>query len=118
MPYEFAPGLTVTIVPPAIPSMLTSPPSSSVSAVPLIGPQGPPGVTGPAGVSVNAGFLHTQISASQYWPVTHNLGFYPAGFHIKDSTGDIIEPASITYLNVNSLIIDVGRSMSGTAQVS
>jgi hypothetical protein len=37
--------------------------------------QGPPG---PAGVSSNASFSHTQSAASDTWTVNHNLGFRPA----------------------------------------
>lgn len=118
MPYEFAPGLVVEVKPPFIPSVVMAPPSSLVDVVPVIGPQGPQGSPGPAGTSVNAGYHHVQAVASRTWHVTHQLGFHPAGFLVKDSVGDIIEVATVTYIDHDNLDIDVGFETSGTAKMS
>lgn len=123
MPLEFASGLTVRVVPPTVPVIRVSPPDSTVVVFPVAGPQGPPGLTGPQGAPGTPGggaqsYSHAQITADELWEISHGLGYRPAGILAKDSIGDIVEPADITYPDLDTIQLLFGRLISGTAEVS
>jgi hypothetical protein len=122
MPLEFASGLTVEVVPPAIPVITVAPPSPEVlRVVPVLGLPGVPGEQGPPGPqgTSGGGYRHDQLSADEVWVVPHHLGYYPAGFTAKDSSGSIIEPGDITHDSVDvSRLFFIGRAVSGVVDVS
>jgi hypothetical protein len=122
MPLEFATGLTVQVLPPAIPIITIAPPAPSATrVVPVLGVPGSPGVQGPPGPAgpPGGGYRHVQDTSSEVWTIPHGLGYYPAGFTAKDSSGSIIEPGDITHDSVNvSRLHFVGRAVSGVVDVS
>lgn len=113
MPLDFATGMTVRIVPPVVPSILMSPPNSTVTVVPAVGPQGPPGPSGGPG---GGNHRHDQIIAAAVWTITHNLGRYPSGIslHSADLSVNYAE-FIVQHLSVNSLRVSMDTPTAGTA---
>lgn len=65
-----------------------------------------------------ASYHHVQLAASDTWTIVHGLGFRPAGIVIKDSAGDRVIPGDVDYPDPDTVLVTVGRAMSGTAEVS
>lgn len=106
-------GLTVEVAPPVVPTVTAALPATTIVVVPVAGPPGAPGA------SANAGYSHTQLTADEVWHVPHGLGFYPAGIVVRDSVGDICEPADIVYVDLDHTdLLFTGRAMSGTVKLS
>lgn len=62
-------------------------------------------------------FRWVQPSASQVWTIAHNLGFYPAGVRVEDSTGtDTV--GEVTYPDINTVRVDFNSPVSGVAYLS
>jgi hypothetical protein len=82
--------------------------------------QGPSGPPGPSGGDVEGSgdlnYLHTQMSASTSWSVTHNLGKYPS-VTVVDSAGDVCE-GDIDYLSVNTLTLTFSAAFAGVAYLN
>jgi len=72
--------------------------------------------TGAGGGGVGT-YLHTQSSPSTTWNVTHNLNDTRPVLEIYDNDGVAIEPVSITITDANSLVIEFGSEVAGTARV-
>lgn len=69
-------------------------------------------------ISEKSSYTHTQVTASNIWVITHNLGFNPAGIVVLDTAN---EPwfGDVTYINNNSLQINFNNaSFSGKAYLS
>lgn len=69
------------------------------------GTQGPPGPPGPSGDD----YVYEQVLPDDEWTVTHNLGRYPAGIQVIDSTHQLVE-TEIIHDSVNQF-----RSLSDGA---
>jgi hypothetical protein len=78
-----------------------------------------PPTTDPNGPSPvrNASFHWEQVNPVSIWTIPHNLGFYP-NLRIKDTAGADWYGWSVTDVSVNSLTVDLGVSMAGTAELS
>ena len=60
-------------------------------------------------------YTHIQSSPAADWYVEHNLGYYAAGFVVKDSGGNEWEP-EVEYIDTNNLILRFGISaFTGTS---
>lgn len=62
-------------------------------------------------------FHFEQVVASSLWVIHHNLGFRP-NVRVADSAGASWYGWTITDADVNSLTLDLGVSMAGTAELS
>lgn len=92
------------------------------------GPQGPQGITGPIGPQGEPGentvsyYRHVQGVPSSVWEVNHNLGYYPGGIVVRDSSGGLHE-GLVEYLDINNITISffvagLPASFSGEADIS
>lgn len=63
-------------------------------------------------------YHHEQGPASSLWTIHHNLGFRPGGVRVKDTAGADWYGWAITDVNLNTLTLDLGVSMAGTAELS
>jgi hypothetical protein len=77
---------------------------------PTTDPNGPTPVRDP-------GFHFEQVTPLSVWTIVHNLGFRP-NLRIKDTAGADWYGWSVTDVDVNSLTVDLGVSMAGTAELS
>lgn len=78
------------------------------------GPQGVSGLTGPPGTSP---YIHTQSTPASTWIITHNLGYYPSGVSVIDSSLDRVYP-SIAYSSVNVVTLLFANPNSGLAFIN
>lgn len=62
-------------------------------------------------------FHHDQTAASPVWTIPHNLGFRP-NVRVKDTAGADWYGWTITDVSLNTLTLDLGVSMAGTAELS
>lgn len=64
-----------------------------------------------------AGYRHDQLTPTQIWTVTHNLGYRPGGVAVFDSGGThlLVDPV---HVSDNQLTIDLGAATSGAAYIS
>lgn len=105
---EMSPPLTVTVEQGDVPPIpVTIPPIPLVVEIEKPGPAGPSAyeiaveegfvgtpsqwlesLRGPQGISDD--YVFEQTSPSATWVVTHNLGRYPTGFTVIDSTGQVV----------------------------
>lgn len=76
----------------------------------LVGPQGP------AGVSGNGSYHHTQVSSSTMWEITHNLGFFPNVTTQDESGYDIV--GAISYIDEDTLQVVFSSAVAGDAYLS
>lgn len=74
------------------------------------GPQGPPGIDS------DAAYVFTQDVPSDTWNVVHNLGFFP-NVMVVDTIMREFE-GEVTQIDVNSLTIEFGYSVTGQAYLS
>lgn len=56
-------------------------------------------------------YVHTQMSASETWEITHNLGKYPA-VSIVDSSGNLVV-GEVSYKDKNNLTLTFSSAFSG-----
>jgi hypothetical protein len=91
---------------------IVSPDGVATVEIGIVGPQGPPGLSGAAAAS----YVHNQAVPSASWTITHNLGFFP-NVTVQDSTGRTVE-GDITYTNSNSLVLTFSGAFSGVAYLS
>lgn len=62
-------------------------------------------------------YVHSQAVGASSWNIAHNMGFYP-NILVKDTGGSIVY-GSITYSDLNNVIIDFnGITITGTAYLS
>lgn len=61
-------------------------------------------------------YVHNQISSSDTWAITHNLGFYPA-VTIVDSGGHVVI-GDVTYVSANALTVSFNATFGGKAYLS
>lgn len=81
------------------------------------GPQGPPGPPG-AGEG-GGGIVHVQTVESTVWDIEHNLGYDPAGVHVRATNGDVWLPVHLTYPTPGVIArITFPQSIAGTAWLS
>lgn len=67
-------------------------------------------------------YRHVQGVPASVWTINHNLGFFPGGIMVRDSSGDLHE-GQIEYLDINTVRISffaagVPASFSGEAFIS
>lgn len=95
-----------------------NPASVSVSAVTgLPGPPGPMGPQGPAGAA-GASYHHDQSVPAAVWLISHNLGYYPGGVMVEDSTGDQVIGGVVRHVNANQVTITFSAPFGGSADLS
>lgn len=78
------------------------------------GPQGEPGPPGPPGADLQ--YTHTQLLASAFWTITHNLNKHPS-VTVVDS-GDTVVVGNITYIDNNTLTIQFSATFGGKAYLN
>jgi hypothetical protein len=76
----------------------------------LVGPQGP------AGVSGNGAYVHTQIESSAVWQISHNLGFFPNVTVQDEYEYDVI--GALSYVDENTVNVTFSSSITGVAYLS
>ena len=76
----------------------------------LVGPQGP------AGVSGNGAYVHTQIESSAVWQISHNLGFFPNVTVQDEDEYDVI--GALSYVDENTVNVTFSSSITGVAYLS
>lgn len=89
------------------------------------GPAGPQGIQGPPGIHGDEYvpfWRHVQGLPSAVWEINHNLGYYPGGIVVRDSSGGLHE-GQVEYLDINNITISffvagLPASFSGEADVS
>lgn len=64
-----------------------------------------------------ATFLHTQSSTATTWTVTHNLNDLNPLIQVFDSTGDPVEPQSVTITSENAFDVTFGTTQTGKVRV-
>ena len=69
-----------------------------------------------ASAIARATYVHSQMSASDVWDITHNLNKRP-GVTVIDS-GDSVVMGDITYINDNRLVITFSAPFSGKAYLN
>jgi hypothetical protein len=86
----------------------------------VAGPQGPAGVDGvgfdPAVIPSLVSYRHNQNAVSDFWTITHNLGFLP-NVTVFNSADGMVE-GNVVHTSINSLTIDFSASFSGYAVLS
>ncbi len=85
----------------------------------LIGVEGPPGEVGPSGPpgSGVSAFVFKQEIPSETWTVIHTLGYRPAGIVVEDTGGSEVE-GDVTFLDVNTLVLNFSSAFGGTVYLS
>lgn len=78
-----------------------------------LGVPGPRGRQGP----VLPPFEHIQSIPAAVWTIVHNRGYFPAGVTLLDSAKRSFH-ASVSYPDVNTVIVSMTGAQSGTAYVS
>lgn len=73
---------------------------------------------GPVTIRPGGSFEWDQLTPASIWTIPHDLGYKPGGVRVKDSAGSDWYGWSITDADVNTVIIDLGVSMAGTAELS
>lgn len=71
-----------------------------------VGPKGDKGDTGAPGTSYSTGFNYSSLSAG-ILTVTHNLAFKYSQVQIFDNNDKLIDPESVTLVDLNSLTADL-----------
>lgn len=71
----------------------------------------------PAGGGATPAFEWTQVAPASVWTIPHNLGYRPPGVRVKDSGGSDWYGWSITDVDLNTVAIDVGVAIAGTAEL-
>ena len=74
-------------------------------------------LVGPAGSGASGNYTHNQAVPSTVWTVNHNLGFFPAGVMVYDST-DRQFIGDVEHINTNTLTITFAAGFSGVAYIS
>lgn len=120
MSFEFVNNAVIEIDPPSpLPPIAMAPPSTTTTViVPVEGPRGPQGIPGLSGDARALSFDYTQNSPATLWQINHALGFKPASFLVKDSMGDILEFANVTWPTEDIVELYFGTSVSGTVTLS
>lgn len=81
------------------------------------GPSGPSGSQGPPGVAAVESFTWNQATASTTWTISHTLGYFPA-VTVVDSTGTLIFPATVHYVDVATVQLTFSAAVGGLAYLS
>lgn len=72
----------------------------------------------PSGGGLTAGgFVFPMSVPAKTWLVQHNLGYFPGGILVFDSSGATIDP-SVDYLDPNNLELQFSAPTGGTAYIS
>lgn len=111
-----------------------------------VGPEGPPGVDGAPGTDGTDGlsayeiavangfggteqewlqsligsesyFRYIQPTAAAVWVVNHNLGYYPGGILVQDSSFNTVE-GDIEYIDLNTVRLTFTAPFAGEAYIS
>lgn len=100
-------------------------PTNTVSII-NAGPQGPrgfDGLVGPAGPAgsggsgtINAGYNHTQASASTLWIINHNLGYKPSVQMFN--TGGLEVLGEIQHVSDNQTTVTFNTIVAGIARLT
>ena len=61
-------------------------------------------------------YTHNQAVSSNYWVITHNLGFFPS-VSVVDSGGNMVV-GDVTYISENQISIAFSASFGGKAYLS
>lgn len=77
-----------------------------------IGPQGVPGVAGPAGPPI--AHLHTQSAAATTWTLNHNLGYRP-DVACRNTGGQEIE-GEVLHTTLNQAVVYFAVAVAGDAR--
>jgi hypothetical protein len=127
-PFELAPGVSVNVVPPSVPSLqMGSPPSAgSVMVVPVPGPRGAPGNAAEIDLLIARlqdlednvySYIWEQDTPATVWLISHPLGFQPAAVEVFEHTGTRHYP-QVTYPDASTVRLDFNRDVRGTARLS
>lgn len=87
---------------------ITIPGVPDAIVVPIVGPQGPPGVAG--------GFEHTQAAPASTWIIDHNLG-RKVHVSIFSATQELVY-ADVIHGSINQTTITFATPTSGSAVIS
>lgn len=100
---------------PTGPSGPSGPPGPSGAASTVPGPSGPTGATGPTGPTGPAAttYIHTQMSASAIWVITHNLNRFPA-VDVVNSAEEVVI-GEILYNSANTVTLTFVSAFAGKA---
>lgn len=104
-------GERVVLAEPRSPSIIPVPPKTGTTPVP--GRPGPPGPPGPAGGT----FIYNQSDPSEVWDITHNLGYFPGGVFVRDTSGTPVD-GSTEHVDENSVRIHFSAPFAGQAFLS
>ena len=104
---------TLVIQPPSQVAVVVQPATPMGMAITVgQGPAGPPGIQGTADLN----YQHDQMTASDIWLVTHNLGKYPS-VTIIDSSGSVCE-GHVEYISALQLSITFSSAFAGMAYLN
>lgn len=118
-PFDIGTGDIVEVLPPPVPVVEVEPPGEpTVQVVAVAGPPGPPGEPGESADTRPLAHTHPQLSSNAVWDIQHDLGFRPGGILCRDSLGEPLEWANVTYPSLDRTVITFGFSVSGTAELS
>lgn len=127
VPFELAPGVSVNVAPPTVPSLQMAPPVTSAALVVAVpGPRGAPGDAGDIDLLIarlqdledNPGYyLYEQTEPSTVWLISHPLQFIPAGIEVIDHVGDRHYPI-ITWPDAQTVQLSFNVAVRGTARLS
>lgn len=89
----------------------------AIEGVPGIpGPPGPPGAPGSGAGGGDVSFTFDQITPSDLWIITHDLGFRP-NIHVSDTAGSEVEGA-VAHISMMTAVLTFSAPFSGQARCS
>lgn len=114
MPISLAPGVTVQVDPPVMPTVRAAPPQApTVTVLPVAGPQGP---AGPAGAGYHR---HEQTTPAAVVDIEHGFGRWPAAILLTSPDGTITFTAfRVEMLDVDTVRISIDKPTAYVALIS
>lgn len=106
-------GVRVTIKAPSFAVTMAPPTSSIVTVLPVRGPAGTQGATGPPGVG--GIYDHHQISPAATWTITHNLGKYVEPLLLLDDAPARRVLTDVDLPNTNTAVLTFPYPVTGWA---
>lgn len=114
MPIDLAPGVTVRVEPPVMPTVLAAPPAgSTVTVLPVAGPPGP---MGPGG---GAYHRHEQVTPASVVTIEHNFGRWPAAIILTSLDGSIAFTVfGVEMIDLDTIRISIDKPTAYVALIS